>query len=144
MSDQPTIMSGPTQAPGWLTVTPGRTIVVTLALLALAPIGVSEYFATDVLARAMLFAILALALELAWGYGGILSLGHSAFFGIGAYAVAIVLLRWDSALAPYVGFALAILVPTFGDGLAAYFGGRSRVFGVSGKDRSAVAMAGQT
>jgi hypothetical protein len=38
----------------------------------------------------------------------------------------------------------AILVPTFGDGLSAYYGGRSRVFGVSGKDRSAVAMAGQT
>jgi len=36
------------------------------------------------------------------------------------------------------------LVPTFGDGLAAYYGGRSRIFGVSGKDRSAVAMAGQT
>jgi len=39
---------------------------------------------------------------------------------------------------------VAILVPTFGDGLAAYYGGRSRIFGVSGKDRSAVAMAGQT
>jgi len=37
-----------------------------------------------------------------------------------------------------------ILVPTFGDGLAAYYGGRSKIFAVSGKDRSAVAMAGQT
>ena len=37
----------------------------------------------------------------------------------------------------------AILVPTFSDGLAAYYGGRSKIFGVSGKDRSAVAMAGQ-
>jgi predicted AlkP superfamily pyrophosphatase or phosphodiesterase len=36
-----------------------------------------------------------------------------------------------------------LLAPTVGDGLAAYYGGRSRVFGVSGKDRSAVAMAGQ-
>jgi predicted AlkP superfamily pyrophosphatase or phosphodiesterase len=35
-----------------------------------------------------------------------------------------------------------ILAPTFGDGLAAYFGGRSKIFGVSGKDRSAVSMAG--
>jgi len=39
---------------------------------------------------------------------------------------------------------VAILVPTFGDGLAAYYGGGSRIFGVSGKDRSAVAMAGHT
>jgi predicted AlkP superfamily pyrophosphatase or phosphodiesterase len=38
---------------------------------------------------------------------------------------------------------VALLAPTFGDGLAAYYGGRSKVFGVSGKDRSAVAMAGQ-
>jgi hypothetical protein len=37
-----------------------------------------------------------------------------------------------------------ILVPTFGDTLAAYYGGRSKIFGVSGKDRSAVAMAGKT
>ena len=35
-----------------------------------------------------------------------------------------------------------ILAPTFSDGLAAYYGGRSKIFGVSGKDRSAVAMAG--
>ena len=36
-----------------------------------------------------------------------------------------------------------ILVPTIGDGMAAYYGGRSKIFGVSGKDRSAVSMAGQ-
>jgi len=35
-----------------------------------------------------------------------------------------------------------ILAPTFGDGLAAFYGGRSKIFGVSGKDRSAVSMAG--
>jgi predicted AlkP superfamily pyrophosphatase or phosphodiesterase len=37
----------------------------------------------------------------------------------------------------------AILAETFADRLMAYYGGKSRVFGVSGKDRSAVAMAGQ-
>jgi predicted AlkP superfamily pyrophosphatase or phosphodiesterase len=36
-----------------------------------------------------------------------------------------------------------LLAPTVGDGLAAYYGGRSKIFGVSGKDRSAVAMAGK-
>jgi len=35
-----------------------------------------------------------------------------------------------------------LLAPTIGDGLAAYFGGQSKIFGVSGKDRSAVSMAG--
>ena len=38
----------------------------------------------------------------------------------------------------------AIQVPGFGDTLSAYFAGKSKVFGVSAKDRSAVAMAGQT
>ncbi|MFC1580611.1 alkaline phosphatase family protein [Thermodesulfobacteriota bacterium] len=36
----------------------------------------------------------------------------------------------------------ALLAATLSDGLAAYYGGGSRIFGVSGKDRSAVAMAG--
>lgn len=36
----------------------------------------------------------------------------------------------------------AILTPTFSDGLAAYYAGRSKIFGVSGKNRSAVSMAG--
>jgi len=35
-----------------------------------------------------------------------------------------------------------ILAATFSDGLAAYYGGRSKIFGVSGKDRAAVPMAG--
>jgi predicted AlkP superfamily pyrophosphatase or phosphodiesterase len=37
----------------------------------------------------------------------------------------------------------ALLAPTIGDTLSAYFGGRAKIFGVSGKDRSAVAMAGK-
>ncbi len=36
-----------------------------------------------------------------------------------------------------------ILAPTIGDTMAAYYGGRSKIFGVSGKDRAAVSMAGQ-
>ena len=39
---------------------------------------------------------------------------------------------------------VAILAPTFTDGLSAYYAGKSRIFAVSGKDRSAVAMSGQT
>ena len=38
----------------------------------------------------------------------------------------------------------AILAPTFSDTLAAFYGGRSKIFSVSGKDRSSVSMAGQT
>ncbi|WP_132255388.1 urea ABC transporter permease subunit UrtC [Methylobacterium segetis] len=39
------------------------------------------------------FALLALSLDLVWGYCGILSLGHGAFFGLGGYAMGMYLMR---------------------------------------------------
>ncbi|MBC7637766.1 MAG: urea ABC transporter permease subunit UrtC, partial [Acetobacteraceae bacterium] len=39
------------------------------------------------------FAILALALDLVWGFAGILSLGHAAFFALGGYAMGMYLMR---------------------------------------------------
>jgi ABC-type branched-subunit amino acid transport system permease subunit len=49
-----------------------------------------------------------LGLALAWGYVGILSFGHAAFFGLGAYAYAIAAINFgDSTLA----ILLAILLP---------------------------------
>ncbi|MCE4222168.1 urea ABC transporter permease subunit UrtC [Methylobacterium sp. C25] len=39
------------------------------------------------------FALLAVALDLVWGYCGILSLGHGAFFGLGGYAMGMYLMR---------------------------------------------------
>ncbi|HHY49523.1 MAG TPA: urea ABC transporter permease subunit UrtC, partial [Alphaproteobacteria bacterium] len=39
------------------------------------------------------YAMLALALDLVWGYCGILSLGHSAFFALGGYAMGMYLMR---------------------------------------------------
>src|SRR3712207_8484777 len=40
-----------------------------------------------------LFRSLALAIDLAWGYAGILSLGHGAFFALGGYAIGMHLMR---------------------------------------------------
>jgi len=39
------------------------------------------------------FAMLALAVDLVWGFGGILSLGHAAFFALGGYAIGMYLMR---------------------------------------------------
>jgi urea transport system permease protein len=39
------------------------------------------------------YAILALSIDLIWGYGGILSLGHGAFFALGGYAMGMYLMR---------------------------------------------------
>ena len=44
-------------------------------------------FALNRFGKFLAFAILALGLDLIWGYTGILSLGHGVFFGLGAYAV---------------------------------------------------------
>jgi urea transport system permease protein len=47
------------------------------------------------------FAILALAMDLVWGYAGILSLGHGAFFALGGYAFGMYLMRSIGTLGVY-------------------------------------------
>lgn len=61
------------------------------------------------------YAILALSLNLAVGYAGILSVTHAAFFGIGAYTTAILLTRYDLNffLAMPIGIALTGLCSLF-------------------------------
>lgn len=53
---------------------------------------VPTYMVT-LLGKYLCFAILALALDLIWGYCGILSLGHGAFFALGGYAMGMYLMR---------------------------------------------------
>lgn len=49
--------------------------------------------AVTLLGKYLCYALLALALDLIWGYCGILSLGHAAFFGLGGYAMGMYLMR---------------------------------------------------
>lgn len=63
---------------------------VVLILMSLAPL-VSTEFRLSLLAKFLALAILAIGLDLIWGYGGVLSLGHGVFFGLGAYAMAMYL-----------------------------------------------------
>src|SRR5438874_12867786 len=58
---------------------------VGLLLLAVIPPLLSD-FQLSLLSKFMVFAIVAVSLDLIWGYAGILSLGHGVFFGLGAYA----------------------------------------------------------
>ena len=53
---------------------------------------VSTYLVT-LLGKYLCYALLALALDLVWGYCGILSLGHGAFFALGGYAMGMHLMR---------------------------------------------------
>ena len=50
-------------------------------------------FTVTVLGKYLAFALLALSVDLIWGYAGILSLGHGAFFALGGYAMGMYLMR---------------------------------------------------
>ncbi len=67
-----------------------------LPILNLLPVGhalhVSD-FLVSITGKWICYAILALSLDLAWGYAGILSLGHGAFFALGGYAMGMHLMR---------------------------------------------------
>jgi urea transport system permease protein len=70
----------------------GNNIAVTVLfiLLAIAPIFLSD-FRTNLLGKFIAYAVLALGIDLIWGYTGILSLGHGVYFGLGAYCMAMYL-----------------------------------------------------
>ena len=66
--------------------------LIGMAIFALIPpvaIALDEPYYTFMVARIMIFAIAALSLDLILGYGGMVSFGHAAYLGIGAYAVGI-------------------------------------------------------
>ncbi len=66
--------------------------LLNLALPADAPFHLSTFMVT-LLGKYICYALLALALDLVWGYCGILSLGHGAFFALGGYAMGMHLMR---------------------------------------------------
>ena len=66
-----------------------------LAALLIAPLLLSD-FRVALLGKFLTFAILAMSLNLIWGYAGMLSLGHGVFFGLGGYAMAM-FLKLESA-----------------------------------------------
>jgi urea transport system permease protein len=71
------------------------TVAVPYANLALPPESpwhLSTYWVA-LIGKFLTFALLALAIDLIWGYAGILSLGHGAFFGLGGYAMGMYLTR---------------------------------------------------
>jgi urea transport system permease protein len=66
--------------------------VLNLLLPASSPLHVPDYMMT-LLGKYLCYALLALAVDLVWGYCGILSLGHGAFFALGGYAMGMYLMR---------------------------------------------------
>ncbi len=80
----------------WSFVTVG---VIGLVLLIGLPFALDLFSLLQITLYAVL-AILALSLAFIWGYGGILCFGHSAFFGLGAYAYAVAVINIGESTAP--------------------------------------------
>ena len=115
-------------------------------------------FIVSVTGKWITYAILALAIDLAWGYAGILSLGHGAFFALGGYAIGMHLMRLIGPRGVYghpvlpdfmvflgyqelpwywLGFdhfpfavLMAVAVPGLLAGIVGYLAFRSRITGV--------------
>ena len=115
-------------------------------------------YTVTLLGKYLCYALLAIALDLVWGYCGILSLGHGAFFALGGYAMGMHLMRqigsrgvygnpelpdfmvfldWEVLPWYWYGFdsfwfaaLLAVLIPGLLAFIFGYFAFRSRVTGV--------------
>src|SRR5499433_938319 len=66
--------------------------VLNLLMPAGSPLHVSTYLVA-LFGKYICYAMLALSIDLIWGYAGILSLGHGAFFSLGGYAMGMYLMR---------------------------------------------------
>jgi branched-chain amino acid transport system permease protein len=82
--------------------------VAVFAVAGLAPLAVRDAFLLDSLVLILVWGAAAAAWNVAGGYAGQISLGHSAFFGIGAYAAALLVTRWQ--LSPWIGLVVGALV----------------------------------
>ncbi|HEX7785432.1 MAG TPA: branched-chain amino acid ABC transporter permease [Methylomirabilota bacterium] len=80
---------------------------------ALAPLVVHDAFLLDGLILILMWGASAAAWNVAGGYAGQVSLGHAAFFGLGAYAAAVLGTRWG--ISPWIGLIVgAVLATAFG------------------------------
>ncbi len=80
-------------------------------LLLVSPPLLSSFLLT-LLTQALIYGILAMSLDIILGYTGLASLGHAAYFGIGAYSVGILATRYGAAFGITLpaGVLLAVLV----------------------------------
>jgi branched-chain amino acid transport system permease protein len=83
------------------------SILVVTTLLALVPIVTTSNNTLNFLIMAMLIALVGQGWNLLGGYGGQYSFGHAAFFGTGAYATAILQMRFGVNAWIAFGFAIA-------------------------------------
>lgn len=89
-----------------------QILVIVVAILALIPFGVSR-FTLSVSIAALIFALAGIGWNVLSGFAGQFSFGHAAYFGLGAYTVAVTFTRYS--ISPWVGLII-------GGAVAAVFG----------------------
>ncbi|MCB0060485.1 MAG: urea ABC transporter permease subunit UrtC [Caldilineaceae bacterium] len=135
----------------WMGLLQWLPFVILLVALLLAPQYLSD-FRLSQLGKFVTYAIIAIGLDLIWGYGGMLSLGQGLFFGLGAYGFAMYLKLqasggklpdfmfwsgleslpwfWVPLQNPIFAVIAALIIPALIAGILGYFVFRSRVQGV--------------
>jgi urea transport system permease protein len=87
-------MIRPRPQPATSSLFPSTELIVILlicAIVAVVPTILNNDYLLNKVARYLVLGILAMSLALSWGYGGILNLGQAMSFGLGSYAMAMVL-----------------------------------------------------
>ena len=94
------------------------------AVAGLAPLVVRDAFLLDSLVLILMWGAAGAAWNIAGGYAGQVSLGHSAFFGIGAYAAALLGTRWD--VSPWIGLVVGAVIATAAGVIIGFLSNRLR------------------
>lgn len=92
-----------------------QKIIYTLALLLLIilPIFILSDFRLSLLSKFLVFSIVAISINLLWGYTGILSLGHGVYFALGGYAMAMYLKLQSPGLPDFMEWSGIETLPWF-------------------------------
>ncbi|MGR3702513.1 MAG: urea ABC transporter permease subunit UrtC [Paracoccaceae bacterium] len=106
----------------------GFTVLVTL-LSEVTGVGLVSTSFVKTLGKTLCLCLIAIAMDVVWGYCGILSLGHFAFFGLGGYAIGMWLMYARTELIVLDSLANAPLPPTEQEVVDAIAG---QIFGVVG------------
>jgi branched-chain amino acid transport system permease protein len=98
--------------------------LVVFGTAALTPLAVRDAYFLDSLVLILMWGALSAAWNVAGGYAGQVSLGHSSFFGLGAYAAALLGTRWG--ISPWIGLVAGAVLATGAGLMIGYLSNRLR------------------
>lgn len=93
-------------------------VIIAILALALLPFYLSDFLVVFV-TEMLIMALFAISFNLLFGYTGLLSFGHAAYFSVGAYTTGLILIRVTPSLP--LAFLLAIILATLSAWLIGFF-----------------------